>query len=230
MTSSGSISTLPTAVSPMSPASPNCWPASRRRARCPTVTSAHRGAGPAGARRPGDAAERAVRCRSPVSRGTAEPARAAAAAGRRDLAGRAGLSSRGRAHRWRPWPSTSATTGGLQAGRCCAETKPSWSPRSVRHWMPTGSTSRSPLAPGSASRRPWPPSVTGAAPAPRRPAAAAAPPPGASSVVRAVRDGGIVELLVDVDQNRVALDLAGVDRQRGYHGNADRLAGGQVEA
>ena len=51
----------------------------------------------------------------------------------------------------------------------------------------------------------------------------------ASSVVRAVRDGGVVELLVDVDKNRVAFDLAGVDGQRGHHGNADRLAGGQVE-
>ena len=43
------------------------------------------------------------------------------------------------------------------------------------------------------------------------------------------RDGGVVELLVDVDENRVALDLAGVDGQRGHLGNADRLAGTQVE-
>src|ERR1700759_4313183 len=49
------------------------------------------------------------------------------------------------------------------------------------------------------------------------------------SVVRVMRDGGVVELLVDVDQDRVPVDLAGVDRQRGHLGNADRLAGLQVE-
>src|ERR1017187_7079527 len=65
-------------------------------------------------------------------------------------------------------------------------------------------------------------SLTGARGAPR----AACP---ASLVVRAVRDGGVVELLVDVDENRVAFYLAGVDGQRGHHGNADRLAGSQVE-
>src|SRR5690348_16571184 len=48
-------------------------------------------------------------------------------------------------------------------------------------------------------------------------------------VVGAVRDGGVVELLVDVDEDGVAFDLAGVDGQRGDHGDADRLAGGQVE-
>src|SRR5262249_56044990 len=47
--------------------------------------------------------------------------------------------------------------------------KPSWSPRSARRWVRTGSVSCTPLAPGSASRRRWPPSATGAAPAPQRP-------------------------------------------------------------
>jgi len=46
------------------------------------------------------------------------------------------------------------------------------------------------------------------------------------SVLQVPRDGGVVELLVDVDENRVAFDLAGVDGQRGHLGNADRLAGG----
>ena len=58
---------------------------------------------------------------------------------------------------------------GLRAGRCCGGTRPSWSPRSARRWARTSSTSRTPPAPGSASRRRWPPSATGAAPAPQRP-------------------------------------------------------------
>src|ERR1700722_20477085 len=60
------------------------------------------------------------------------------------------------------------------------------------------------------------------------------PPPGrafleTSSVEGVVRDGGVVELLVDVDQDAVVFDLAGVDGQRGHHGDADGLAGGQVK-
>ena len=61
------------------------------------------GAGPAGTRRPGHAAERAVRRRAPLGRGrgAAAPARAAPAAGGRDLAGRAGARP---SRRWPVWP------------------------------------------------------------------------------------------------------------------------------
>jgi hypothetical protein len=54
-------------------------------------------------------------------------------------------------------------------GHCCGERKPIWSPRSARHGAWTGSTSFPPLAPGSASRRRWPPSATGAPAATSRP-------------------------------------------------------------
>ncbi len=67
-----------------------------RSARCPLGCRSAAGrpgrAGPAGTRRPGHAAERAVRRRAPLgrSRGPSQPARAAPAAGGRDVAGRAG--------------------------------------------------------------------------------------------------------------------------------------------
>ncbi len=50
-----------------------------------------------------------------------------------------------------------------RSGRCCDKRQPSWSPRSARHWARTGSANSPPLAPGSASRRRWPPSATSAA-------------------------------------------------------------------
>src|SRR5439155_235583 len=49
------------------------------------------------------------------------------------------------------------------------------------------------------------------------------------SVERLVRNGRVIELLVDVHEDRVAFDLAGVDGQRRDHRDADGLAGGQVE-
>src|SRR5450755_2591726 len=49
------------------------------------------------------------------------------------------------------------------------------------------------------------------------------------SVVWLMRNRRVVELLVDVHEDRVALDLARVDGQRGHLGDADRLARAQVE-
>ena len=70
---------------------------------------------------------------------------------------------------WRGRPRGCAGGSACGPGRCCGGRKPSWSPRSARRWARTGSTSCTPLAPGSASRRRWPPSATGAARAPPRP-------------------------------------------------------------
>src|SRR4029077_18894796 len=47
---------------------------------------------------------------------------------------------------------------------------------------------------------------------------------------RRTRDGRVVQLLVDVDENRVVFDLAGVHRDGAAGKHADGLAGGQVVA
>jgi predicted ATPase len=72
----------------------------------------------------------------------------------------------------RCWPARSTGFAGGSAcgpGRCSAGTRPSWWLRSARRWGRTGSTSRTSPAGSSASRRRWPPSAAGRAPAPQRP-------------------------------------------------------------
>ena len=99
-------------------------------------------------------AARSTRVRDPVP-GRVRPA--GAGGGRPRAGGAAGRRGRGPAPAGRP--------AGLAA--CCGGGRPSWWPRSARRWAPPGSTRRSPPAPGSPSRRRWPSSGTGAAPAPR---------------------------------------------------------------
>jgi len=71
---------------------------------------------------------------------------------------------------WWGQPGGCAGGSACRSGRCCGDKRqPSWSPRSARHWARTGSANSPLLAPGSASRRRWPPSATAAAPAPQRP-------------------------------------------------------------
>jgi hypothetical protein len=50
------------------------------------------------------------------------------------------------------------------------------------------------------------------------------------SVSQMTRDGCVVQLLVDVDENGVVFDLAGVNRDGAAGKHADGLAGGQVIA
>jgi hypothetical protein len=68
-------------------------------------------------------------------------------------------------------PRVCAGGSGCGRGPCCGAAGPSLAPKSARRWGPTGSTRCLPLAPGSPSSRPWPPSATGAPPAPGSPEA-----------------------------------------------------------
>jgi Domain of unknown function (DUF4062) len=69
------------------------------------------------------------------------------------------------------WGRPRACGGGLACGcgRCSGRGKPSWSPRSARHWGRTASIRCSPPAAGSTANRRWRSSGTGAAPARGRP-------------------------------------------------------------
>jgi len=53
---------------------------------------------------------------------------------------------------------------------------------------------------------------------------------GDGSVVRLVRNRRVVELLVDVDPDRIVLDFAGVDGDRGDGGDTERFTCSEVEA